>query len=797
MNPSTFLPWEKLDKVRLQNRNGLRVELLANGAMGSIEHGHVLLNQFRGIPPEGAPFRLWLRSGGQLVSLLNPARVTAFGQVDDLRALWQGKQATWQWRVLLELDPDRSAWSWHVEIHHGEPKERRVEIAMAQDVGLTGLGHARLNENYNAQYIDHTVLEHPQWGPVLCARQNLTPTNGPHPWLATACPTGAAAFATDGFDVFGLSQRSSGHPRWGEIATLPSRRRQGESACAALQSRPAQLAAGENASFRFRFVYCSDHPAPTGKVDLAALSAGHAPDWPDLKGAPVARSIWDEPDLIHGEEWDLSDWDSWFPQRREEEWIQGRLASFFTPAGVHVATKTKESIVERSHGQILLGSNDLLPNEGAFGTTTYAPGVFNAQTYCGNPDFSRLLSVVRDPLQRLRASGQRVWIWLDDSWHLLGTPTAFAMGLDRVEWWYRLPGVLLHLVSRVAADPSAVILECRVEEGGPLRWLVTHQLCLGTTDLDQGGTIAIDPDLGEALLTPDPDTQEAQRHPKRRYRISAAPLDAVARIAGDTSIWLDRQSRQSPFLTVETHAVGAVSVRINAATAAVPAAGAQPACRSSKSTWRIESSVPAWAAMGEILPWFRHDAWIHLASPHGLEQYGGGAWGVRDVCQGPVEWLLGERRYAEVREILRIVFSRQFARNGLWPQWFMLGSYADVQQRHCHGDVMFWPLKALCDYAEAANDPGVLEMTTPFQGEDGEPQPPRPLLEHVEEVVRRYREHCAGNTALVAYGDGDWDDTLQPAQPEMRREMICASTTNVWRQAVTLPTKYGMRPDLF
>ena len=31
---------------------------------------------------------------------------------------------------------------------------------------------------------------------------------------------------------------------------------------------------------------------------------------------------------------------------------------------------------------------------------------------------------------------------------------------------------------------------------------------------------------------------------------------------------------------------------------------------------------------------------IHLTVPHGLEQYTGAAWGTRDVCQGPVEFLL-------------------------------------------------------------------------------------------------------------------------------------------------------------
>lgn len=31
--------------------------------------------------------------------------------------------------------------------------------------------------------------------------------------------------------------------------------------------------------------------------------------------------------------------------------------------------------------------------------------------------------------------------------------------------------------------------------------------------------------------------------------------------------------------------------------------------------------------------WYTHNMLVHYASPHGLEQYSGAAWGTRDVCQ--------------------------------------------------------------------------------------------------------------------------------------------------------------------
>ena len=47
-------------------------------------------------------------------------------------------------------------------------------------------------------------------------------------------------------------------------------------------------------------------------------------------------------------------------------------------------------------------------------------------------------------------------------------------------------------------------------------------------------------------------------------------------------------------------------------------------------------------------------ALIHCTAPHGLEQYSGAAWGLRDVCQGPAEFLRATRNYAPLRELLAL-----------------------------------------------------------------------------------------------------------------------------------------------
>ena len=128
---------------------------------------------------------------------------------------------------------------------------------------------------------------------------------------------------------------------------------------------------------------------------------------------------------------------------------------------------------------------------------------------------------------------------------------------------------------------------------------------------------------------------------------------------------------------------------------------------------------PEVARLAAMLPWMAHDALIHYLAPRGLEQYSGGGWGTRDVSQGPVEFLLSLGHVSPVCDLLRQVFRNQNA-DGDWPQWFMFPPFQQIQSRHAHGDVVIWPLKALCDYLEHANDAAILHDRLPYTDDDDE-----------------------------------------------------------------------------
>jgi cellobiose phosphorylase len=193
---------------------------------------------------------------------------------------------------------------------------------------------------------------------------------------------------------------------------------------------------------------------------------------------------------------------------------------------------------------------------------------------------------------------------------------------------------------------------------------------------------------------------------------------------------------------------------------------------------RIEGSDPGAQAVDTSFPWIAHNAMIHLTVPHGLEQYTGAAWGTRDVCQGPVEFLLSLEHDEPVKEILRTVFAQQYEKSGDWPQWFMLEPYSNIQDKHAHGDVIVWPLKALCDYVEWTNDFAFLDEEVAWRNEETFARTGHKdtISRHVEKLIATAEERFIPGTRLIRYGEGDWNDSLQPADPSLRDEMVSSWT---------------------
>jgi cellobiose phosphorylase len=193
------------------------------------------------------------------------------------------------------------------------------------------------------------------------------------------------------------------------------------------------------------------------------------------------------------------------------------------------------------------------------------------------------------------------------------------------------------------------------------------------------------------------------------------------------------------------------------------------------------------ARLGEAVPWFTHNALVHYLSPRGLEQYSGGGWGTRDVCQGPVELLLALDRPEPVRDLLLRVMAAQNP-DGDWPQWFMFFERErGIRAGDSHGDIVFWPLLVLAQYLIATGEANVLDVRVAFFDARGAAAGEiATVWEHAQRALALIEKRVIPGTMLAAYGHGDWNDALQPADPRLRERMCSAWTVTLHFQMLTL-----------
>ncbi|HVH18650.1 MAG TPA: hypothetical protein VNF72_10150 [Myxococcota bacterium] len=795
--------------VRLATASGLAVELCANASIRRITCHDVVVNAFLGNELEGGPANLWLRRRGvriegiPLLGPRSPGSVQRSEQGLDVHGEWSGVR----FHVSLRLAAGAPAWFWHVLLENVGREALALDLVSAQDVALADYGMLRLNEYYVSQYVDHAPLAHPARGVVLAVRQNLG-VGGRHPWALFGSLARAVSFATDALSLYGQGART-GVPC---TEDLPGRRLQHEHSMAVLQDEVLTLAPGERAARGFFGWLEPDHAAASGPADLAfveralalpeaapPVTAGNL-----FAGAAPARSLFSSRPLLEARELGAAELEACFgSERRAVERDGDRLLSFFHGACAHVVLPAKERASLRPHGQILRTGDALVPDEAALTSTVWMGGVFHSMLTQGHVSINRLLSTTHGYLELFRSHGLRVFVEEGDGYALLDLPSAFEMTTNGARWIYRHAGGLLEVRSFAALDRHEMQLELDVREGPPLRFLISCHLAVNGDDGSDARPARFARDGDGVAVGLLPDTDLGRRFPDGGFRIDPAPGTQFERVGGDERLFLDGRSRELPFLVLESAPARALALRITgrlvgeAPRAAASEAAAQDAAAADRFALRMTGSldlrrgddVPAQrviAPLAEVLPWFAHDALVHYLAPRGLEQYSGGGWGTRDVCQGPVELLLAQGRSEPVRDLLLRVF-RQQNPDGDWPQWFMFFERErNIRPGDSHGDVVFWPLSALGQYLLASDDASLLDEVVPFFHAEGDAQAERAtVLAHVERALALIERRVIPGTCLATYGHGDWNDALQPADPALAERLCSAWTVTLHFQTLT------------
>jgi cellobiose phosphorylase len=733
---------------------------------------------------------LYLRKRGSrsaftpLLGAESPSRFRATEGVFEARGSWAGLDYT----CILQLAAAELAWRWQVRVESRLDRPVELDLIYVQDCGLRAGGAGLVNESYVSQYVERRVFDDPHYGCVLACRQNMKESLG-NPWLMIACAGRAVAASTDGEQFYGRTFRATAEPEAARADKLGGELA-GEASVVAIQEAPFVLAPAETHTSAFVATYMSDHPQASSDADLRRLpelmrgfAAAPPPSAASAFSTP-ARQRFQAARLLPAEELSQAELAQLFgDDLRHVEKAGDQLLSFFTDGPRHVVLRAKEALVERPHGHIMQAKSGLLPDESIMSTTAFACGVFNSHLTQGNTNFTTLLSVCTNPATPA-LEGQRIFIQLEDAEYLLGVPSAFEIGLNHCRWIYKHGARLLQVCTWTSTREPRVNLDFKVLRGAPMRVSLTHQF----DDLN-GWNIA--PGAAhEFIVKPRVESMLAAQFPQAQFRMLVNAPDSGYRAHG-TAAPDELFSLEVPECSAcGLSFIGEVGAPIRAQAIADPDAQRRSDGEDALSAWRQLSreltvkGSGAIGAIGEILPWYGSNALIHFLTPYGLEQFSGAAWGTRDVCQGPLDLLLCQEKYAEAKQVLRILFSHQ-SPDGGWPQWWMFDRFQSVRADSAHGDVIYWCILGLCSYIKASADFAILDESLPYFDAGAA----APLREHVDRTIELVVSSFVPGTALVKFGGGDWNDSLQPVSKDLAQRMISSWTVQMCYQALH---EYGL-----
>ncbi|TFC61127.1 hypothetical protein [Cryobacterium sp. TMB1-7] len=811
-----------------------RIELSAAGDVRAITYGEsMLVNQYLPSEHDAMVGGVFLRrhgldaSGARIVEgvpLVGGRSAGDFAEAPGY-VRWSGQALGASYVVTLTLDPHGDVWVWRVDLATAEPGAAGsiYDVVFAQDLALVPFSTAVNNEPYVSQYVVHHVLDDARAGAVVASRQTMA-TAPVLPLAVTALVEGARAYLTDGFSFYGLDAKIDGRAHSLGVPDWDSLIYQYEFAFPVLLGPEFDLTAPRTvhavtavvADYRGELADALDEvpglfdralalglgSAPSAlhdgvssvTVHTAPAAGPHASSRSLLVSAPLLAGL----DLSDAELTELgtvsanSDASSRVLQPERDD--AGNLLSFFTPEATHVVSRAKELAVERPHGHVLKAGTDVSPNDNILSATAYAYGVFASHVVVGNTTANRFVSVQRNHLNLLRSSGVRALVRIGDRWQLLGVPSALVLDLGGVRWIYATEDGRIEV--RTTASHDARAIEICIDSEQPIDIILTVDVELGGQSWTASRALN-----GRAIVyAADAGTDVAEHCPDLVYVLASE----AGRFGDDTVLFPDGRSHGTNLTTVAFDATTSASLVLSgdldgAADALAHAeavldnpldvAAELEAHRGYIADYTRNLRVEGDGRLTEInllLPWFTQNALVHFLVPHGLEQYSGAAWGTRDVCQGPLELNLAFGHFDAARDIVRRVFAQQ-SPDGTLPQWFMFDAYRERYSDEAHGDVVVWPLMALGEYLAATGDTTILDVTVPYW--DGELRRPgsvaAPLTDHVRASLNYIRSHRAPGTDLLSYGEGDWDDTLQPAQASMSREMASAWTVALLFQAVS------------
>lgn len=750
----------------------------------------VMLNQVIGNTLDGSMNNLFLRIHQNDVVIHTPMlgiQSDSVFHVNDESVKWTGEFHEVSYTVTFQLG-ELNSWYWTIDV---EAAGETVDIVYGWDLGLNYQGALQSNEGYVAQYVGHSVFEGEN-GYVVCSRQNQSEED--FPYVQQGGLTKTVGYSTDGFQFFGKSYKETDEIEQLSKSSLANKVYQYEFDYTALQTEKVELSGSHQ--FIYYGLYKANHPEAVTELEFTEdikkdyQNLTHLTDFTAIEKVSLSQSI-GQP--MASESLTQAELDDLYPNRIQEEKNGDIMHSFFTEDYSHVALKEKEVELERQHGHIVYTRNELTTDTPVMATTSWMTGVFNSQVVLGNTNMNKFMTNTRNHLNVLKAQGQRIYIKTDDQYHLLTMPSLFEMGFNYVRWIYKTEMDTFTVTNFTHSQSDTIKLKVESSSGKAYAYKVTTQVVLN----DGEYAVPFNYSQRDNLLTFKPGNESFinTAYPELTYHMQiegpsitcSDGSSLLEKSAGSTAsmIVLDVPETDTFLLTMQGSIEGkdyeSLDLSLEEEKEKFKAFYAST-MKHLKLTHKDAAAGSEVEKMNLTLWWYTHDMFVHYLSPHGLEQYGGAAWGTRDVAQGPAEYFMAMKQYDIVKAIILKLFTHQFKEDGNWPQWFMFDKYVTIHSDESHGDIIVWPMKLLADYLKATEDFAILKEEVSYLSRETKllTEEKESLFSHLKKEVDYISMHFLEGTSLSSYDDGDWDDTLQPFNEKLKKFM--AST---WTVALT------------
>ena len=256
---------------------------------------------------------------------------------------------------------------WQIDLDNISKDDIEVDVFYGQDVAIANKNNVRNNEAYVCQYLDHKVFE-----TKLVIRLYKAKSGQAH-FLQQGSLSKTVAYSTDGFQFFGLDFKVTNLPSAMLKEQLENRNYQYEFAYAALQSE--KISIKDKASFCFYGLFVEDMPEVVNEIKFIDEIKRNYQDIDikqitDDKFSKLELKI-NFNDVLNSQNLTTEEIDELYPEKRHIEKENKEVLSFFYGDSSHVILKSKELLVERPHGHILITGDNLFIKENIISTTNY------------------------------------------------------------------------------------------------------------------------------------------------------------------------------------------------------------------------------------------------------------------------------------------------------------------------------------------------------------------------------------------------------------------------------------------